>query len=833
MGIVPTTGSRSSATVRVPNGRGVGSNVTAQARGDRGHNRIAFRDVVVDFDARTLERAGEPVRVEPQVLDVLRVLVEHAGVVVSRLELLDQVWGDRFVSPATLTSRVRDLRAALGDSGDEQHTIRTAHGRGFSFVAELATTGSSRATTTPTAAAPATGGKPLIGRAAEYEAARHRLTTDRLTTLVGPGGAGKTHLMRHVVSDRDVVVCELAAAHDAAAVGRTVLAALGGIERADGDHLEAVTAVLRAEPTLLVLDNCEHVVDHVVVLTRRVLDDCGGVTVLATSRRPLGLAEEVVIRIGPLDPEDAAALLVDHAHRHGIELAGDDELVSHICQRLDNMPLALELAASKTRALPLTNLSSMLDDRFSLLTSDRADAPEHHRSLDGAIAWSVDLLDDRRRDVLRRLSVFPSSFALEDAIAVVDAPAGEVVEDVVALTDLSLVAFDHRAGRHHLIESIRLFAEGLGLDDATRGRHALHVVERLDRAGRPDIGTVADHLVSVRDAWPDLRQAAEFARAVDDPTLTHRLIAATWAYADQTYTYEVLEWCEDAIVRDLAAGRPTMAETRRVAATLATHRGDLEGAAAHLAAAADAPDPATLALSSLWWHYSNGDIDAADDCGETIQAHDRGSGSYAEIVGLIFGHFLDFGAERAVDPGDIERAEEIARAGDVLARQGMELCRILRLDWSTDRADVIERLSTVIEDARANGHAFLEGGAATARSIAFSLDPSSPQTRAGLRSTLVGYLRSGAWQFALADFGMTALVLALGGAPGVAAELLGTRRACGYLGDSSENLASEAEAAARAALETAAFDSATARGARRTPEAATRRAVEALDELGS
>ena len=127
----------------------------------------------------------------------------------------------------------------------------------------------------------------------------------------------------------------------------------------------------------------------------------------------------------------------------------------------------------------------------------------------------------------------------------------------------------------------------------------------------------------------------------------------------------------------------------------------------------------------------------------------------------------------------------------------------------------------------------MEGGAATARSIAFSLDPSSPQTRAGLRSTLVGYLRSGAWQFALADFGMTALVLALGGAPGVAAELLGTRRACGYLGDSSENLASEAEAAARAALDTAAFDSATARGARRTPEAATRRAVEALDELGS
>ncbi|MEO0494760.1 MAG: hypothetical protein AAF081_15235, partial [Actinomycetota bacterium] len=133
--------------------------------------------------------------------------------------------------------------------------------------------------------------------------------------------------------------------------------------------------------------------------------------------------------------------------------------------------------------------------------------------------------------------------------------------------------------------------------------------------------------------------------------------------------------------------------------------------------------------------------------------------------------------------------------------------------------------------ARANGHAFLEGGAATARSIAFSLDPASSQTRSGLRSTLEGYLRSGAWQFALADFGMTALTLAQGGASEVAAELLGTRRACGYLGDSSESLAVDAESVARAALNDAGFDAATARGARRTPEQATRRAVEALSQL--
>ncbi|MEO0493698.1 MAG: winged helix-turn-helix domain-containing protein, partial [Actinomycetota bacterium] len=671
----------------------MGSIVTAQARQDRDDNRIAFRDVVVDFNARTLERGGQPVHVEPQVLDVLRVLVEHKGAVVSKLELLDRVWGDRFVSPATLTSRVRDLRAAVGDSGDQQHTIRTAHGRGFAFVADVLR---------PADTAPGTVtavGKPLIGRAAELTAVRDRLSTDRLTTLVGPGGAGKTHLMRHAVSDREAVISELAAARDAAAVERTVLAALGGTERADGDHLGAITALLCAAPTLLVLDNCEHVIDHAVGLTRRLLDDCPTLTVLATSRRPLGLAEEVVVRIGPLAPDDAVALMIDHAQRHGIELDASDRTVSSICERLDHMPLAIELAASKSRAVPLPNLSSMLDDRFSLLTSDRADVAEHHRSLDGAIAWSVDLLDDHRRDVLRHLSVFGGSFTLDDAAAIVATTSAAAVDDLLALTDLSLVSFDPRRGTYHLIESIRLFAEGLGLDDDIRERHAQHVIERLEGSPTPGVDSVAEHLRGVRNQWPDLRQAAAFTRRVDAAALTHRLIAATWPYADQTYTYEVLEWCDDVIARDHDAGRTHDPETHRIAATLATHRGDVETAAKHVALAADAPDPATLALTSLWWQYSMGDIDAADQSGETIRTRDRGRGTYAEIVGLIFCHFLDFGAERTVDPRDVERAAEIHEAGDELARQGMELCSILRLDWATQRAEVIERLSEVIEQA--------------------------------------------------------------------------------------------------------------------------------------
>ena len=343
----------------------------------------------------------------------------------------------------------------------------------------------------------------LVGRAEALTDLRALLGEHRLVTLVGPGGVGKTRLATEAARDRAVPdgvhLVELTALRPGeTAVADVVLAALDVHETAGSgaDAGDRVCAALRHRRTLLVLDNCEHVVEPVAALVGRLLRAAPGVTVLATSREPLGLTGELVWEVPPLavpagaDDLDtvrrsAAARLfaARAAARHrGFRL--DDRTapdVARLCRRLDGLPLALELAATRVRTLGLTGVVDRLDDRFRLLTTEQRDVPARQRTLTAVIGWSWDLLDDAERTVLARLAVFADGCTAEAAEAVCDAGP-----DLLGrLVDRSLVVLDDTGGtpRYRLLESVAAFClDRLGDGAAVRARHAAHYTALAEQA---------------------------------------------------------------------------------------------------------------------------------------------------------------------------------------------------------------------------------------------------------------------------------------------------------------------------------------------------------------
>jgi predicted ATPase/DNA-binding CsgD family transcriptional regulator len=305
----------------------------------------------------------------------------------------------------------------------------------------------------------------LVGRADELAAlARQRA---RLITLHGPGGAGKTRLATEFAARAGprfpggAWLVELAAVTDPALVTQSVAAALGVSEQRARPLPDTVAEALFGPKTLLVLDNCEHLVDACARLAVSLLDRCPELTVLATSREVLDVPGEMVVRLGALASSDAVELFAERAGtaRPGFQLTGADRVaVAGICERLDGNPLAIELAARRVRMLPVTDILHRLDDRFRLLTAGPRTAADRHRDLRAAVEWSYDLLDDAERAAFRRLSVLPGGFGLAAAVAVCDLPETAILDLIDSLAAKSLLAVTADAGRFRQSESIRLYA---------------------------------------------------------------------------------------------------------------------------------------------------------------------------------------------------------------------------------------------------------------------------------------------------------------------------------------------------------------------------------------
>jgi predicted ATPase/DNA-binding CsgD family transcriptional regulator len=305
----------------------------------------------------------------------------------------------------------------------------------------------------------------FIGRDRECDVLLGALREGRLVTVHGPGGVGKTRLAAEVArSVRSLfpsgsMFIDLIPVRDGH-VAQPVAAMLGVLDSPREDLEEAIAARIGEGRLLVVLDNCEHVVDAAAVFAERLLRTCPGVRILATSRERLGVRGERIVRLAPLPlGSDAEILFRDRASVADPEFAADPAAVTEICARLDGMPLAIELAAARTAAIGTGGVLAGLDDCLRLLTGGRG-TDARHRSLRTVIGWSYDLLDDDERRFFRRLAVFADTFTLGAALAATstDGP-GRAADLLGRLVDKSLVV--HQGGtpaRWRLLATVRAFA---------------------------------------------------------------------------------------------------------------------------------------------------------------------------------------------------------------------------------------------------------------------------------------------------------------------------------------------------------------------------------------
>ena len=525
---------------------------------------------------RRLLLDGEPVRLSDRALDLLVALVEHRGEVVSKPQMLQRGWPGLVVEESNLRVQIAALRRALQDPHDAPRFIVSVPGRGYAFVGDVAWTDDEGQAPSPapvaaevprpTSSAPwplsLPPARPLVGRDDFVAALQYELALRRFITVIGPGGMGKTAVAR--------LVAARSASRYADGVQLLDLAPLAGAElvlphlasqlrvpAAGAGTLAALMEHLRHRHLLLVLDNCEHVVDAVCALAQALREHCEGVDVLATSREALRAAGEYVKRLQPLavppagqalsaeQALDHAALrlLVERIQAQDVRLSLDEAelaLLGDICRRLDGLPLALELAASWVPVLGLAGVASLLDQRLNRLGGGARNAPPRHRSLAAAIASSYDTLDADERALFRQLGAFRGSFTLAAVESVCRLRGGEAAACAALallgrLVDKSLVSVElaEAPPRYRLYESLRRYAleqlHDLSEWRAASQAHARQVLAHCEGLARQRAG-LSD------PSWPqrhggdmaDIRAALAWALGEDgDLPLSMALVRAS------------------------------------------------------------------------------------------------------------------------------------------------------------------------------------------------------------------------------------------------------------------------------------------------------------------
>lgn len=406
----------------------------------------------------------------------------------------------------------------------------------------------------------------FVGRDRDVTALVARLAVDRLLTLVGPGGVGKTRLAIEAAAAAAVAfpdgawIVELGPLRDGEAVDHAVAAVLEVTPRAGSSARELVAESIASWHGLLLLDNCEHLVQHVGALVADVLAAGPAVRILATSREPLGVAGEHVWAVMPLSADTAGAeLFMDRAaanDRSLLRVEEDVAAVRTICRRLDGMPLAIELAAARNSALTPSEIVDRLDQRFSLLRRRSATAADdRHASLQAVLDWSFDLLADDLQELFRRLAVFPGDFDLGAATAVCAEGGDEfaTLDRLEALVEKSLVVAEERraGGRFSLLETMRQYAaERVDANEARdlRARHARHFVALAEAswAGCRGVDEV-EWLNRVTDEKHNLRAATAWAIEQGDVDAALRVVAHLMPYSRSRGDGEVWDWVRAAL----------------------------------------------------------------------------------------------------------------------------------------------------------------------------------------------------------------------------------------------------------------------------------------------
>ena len=474
-----------------------------------------FGQFRLDAAGRQLWVADTPARLGARAFDLLLTLVERRERMVSKGELLDLVWPGLVVEENNLQVHISALRKVLGAAA-----IATIPGRGYQFTAPL------DADDSPNIAAEATASEapaiphnlPLqrthfIGRESALAECTRLLTGARLLTITGIGGCGKTRLALQLAQQqRDAFAdgiwfVDLAPLQSAGRVAHAVASVIGVREEAGTPLIERLRAFLAGRRLLLVLDNCEHVLDAVAELVDSLLAGCTELKVIATSRQNLGVSGEQVFYLRPLllpaggdlqalRHSEAGRLFIDRARQVLPEFDADERsarAIADICGQLDGIALAIELAAARMKMLSVDDIRARLVDRFRLLTGGARALPRH-QTLEAALQWSHDSLDAAERQLFRCLAVFAGGCTLASATHVAGA-ADEyaVLELLTQLHDKSLLEVERDAAaapRYRMLETVRQYAlqqlNDAGEAEAARTRHLHHCVE-LAQASEPQI----------------------------------------------------------------------------------------------------------------------------------------------------------------------------------------------------------------------------------------------------------------------------------------------------------------------------------------------------------
>jgi predicted ATPase/DNA-binding SARP family transcriptional activator len=613
----------------------------------------------------------------------------------------------------------------------------------------------------------------FVGRDALLGDLVRMIADHRLVTLVGTGGAGKTRLAHEVtarlVDANEIWFCSLATAAPGTAA-ETVMATLDIEPRVGHDPVARTADVLRHQHGLVVLDNCEHVLDEAARLAEHLLDGAPGVSLLATSRERLAVDGEHLCPVPPLPlprghtlGEAAVRLFVDRGvavRPHWDPDVSELAAVAEICRRLDGLPLAIELAAARLHTSTLDEIAAGLDRRLTLLTGGRRTS-SRHRSLEAAIAWSYDLLDDMSRSMFDAVSVFQGSFTVAGAAAVSDRDEERAAEILGTLVERSLLQRDRT--RYLMLESMRAYGlarlADRGVLEHVRRHHALHQIEfagemerRLRRADA--IGVLDD----VDESLADLRAAV---RHLTDTGAADELLALVTPLRDfavQRMRPEVLAWGEDAARsgEETIPGDLRVAEAYAMGGLGAWKRGDMARAEELLAAASPA-GPAGPALLDLRATLAlvQGRLDDAIGWSEQMVERARSVGDpSAELEGLGIDLLARaYAGDPAVEGRAADLLERLDDESPATARAWAWYCAGEAL-IDADPPLASERLAMAITLARACGSPFVLGVAGTsyASIAARTGDPAVAVSeyrwllahwrRAGVRSLLSTTLRS-------------------------------------------------------------------------------------------
>jgi predicted ATPase/DNA-binding winged helix-turn-helix (wHTH) protein len=736
-------------------------------------NEPSFRLGDLEIRPSTREAVAAAFRevLEPRVAQVLVVLARANGAVVSRDELVDRCWQGRIVSDDVVNRILSRIRRLSEKDAGASFSLETIKRVGYRLMAapnrladgRLALTSVVVPASGPIQRQPATNlprrAGELFGRKRELDQVTSQVTSHRLVTISGPGGVGKTRLAieagQALLGDRPdgVWVVEFASVFDAALVADTVTTALKLQLSANIPPLDNLVNQLRNADLLIILDNCEHLVEAIAAMADRLMRDAPGVRLLATTQEPLAIEGEHVLRLQPLPvPEgelatageamafDSVRLFVQLAQRADETFLMDDRAagaVSLVCRRLDGIPLALAMAAARAPALGVDALLQLLDQRFRILTDGRRAALPRHLTLHATLDWSFGLLSQREKAVFRRLGVFAGAFSLETAKAIVesgDLDGLGVVECILDLVEKSLLIVLHgEAGvRYRLLETSRFYAleklDEAGEHDEWSRRHAHELRRHFERCTKDSfLLSDQDFLVRYTPELGDLRLATRWAFAAEGEAETAIALVGS---AMKLFDALALD-TEAERLTDIALNRLTPAMNSELQAALwqcrafslrSTHpSGALEASETACALSRLTGNPWSLAASLAWlchslWNagFTSAMLEPLRELDETARRLDS-----KYLMAVCCGRWQNYWYSE----GEFDKAIEVSREGERLAEEagasGLALvaqldrqaCKFVRGLMQRDGAqwEAAKRLVGQLKLSRAGSSAALAG----------------------------------------------------------------------------------------------------------------------------